>query len=121
MTIFLCDLDYRYFSSIVGLGAFLEAVEGMKFDYIASGHYAHVTHSSSDQEKVPSILSLSKDMVPSLLHLFSSFFFSLKSWFVVISLLGSPFVKHIMLVADTIMPCGSNWILFEVYILHIVF
>lgn len=47
----------------IKFGAFLEAVESMKFDYIASGHYAYVTHSSFDQKNVPSILSLSKDMV----------------------------------------------------------
>jgi len=74
LNISLCDLDYRYCLSIFGLGAFLEAVESMKFDFIASGHFAHVTHPSFDRDKMPSILSLSKDMVPSLLHLLFIFF-----------------------------------------------
>lgn len=51
-----------------GLGAFLEAIASMEFDYVASGHYAHVVHSSS--EDGPSILKLSKDLVPC-----SNFFF----------------------------------------------
>ncbi|CAL9082590.1 unnamed protein product [Musa acuminata var. zebrina] len=45
----------------VKFGAFLEAIASMEFDYVASGHYAHVVHSSS--EDGPSILKLSKDLI----------------------------------------------------------
>lgn len=56
------------------LGAFLEAIGGMKFDYVASGHYAHVIHSSLEQRDGPSILKLSKDMVPES-YIFQPFLF----------------------------------------------
>jgi tRNA U34 2-thiouridine synthase MnmA/TrmU len=44
-------------------GAFLEAIENLGFDYIASGHYAHVVHPSPDDVEGPSVLQLSKDKV----------------------------------------------------------
>ncbi|CAN1856714.1 tRNA-specific 2-thiouridylase MnmA [Linum perenne] len=47
----------------IKFGAFLDAVNGMGFDYIASGHYARVVHPSSDHVHQPSVLELSKDMV----------------------------------------------------------
>jgi hypothetical protein len=48
-----------YFSA----GAFLEAIENLGFDYIASGHYAHVVHPSVENVEGPSMLQLSKDKV----------------------------------------------------------
>ncbi|XP_078177776.1 tRNA (5-methylaminomethyl-2-thiouridylate)-methyltransferase isoform X1 [Carex rostrata] len=47
----------------IKFGAFLEAVKKMEFDYIASGHYAHVVHSSPENPSGLSILKLSRDMV----------------------------------------------------------
>ncbi|KAG8073664.1 hypothetical protein GUJ93_ZPchr0006g41827 [Zizania palustris] len=47
----------------IKFGAFLEAIENMGFDYIASGHYAHVVHPSLDNAVGPSALQLSKDKV----------------------------------------------------------
>ncbi|KAL6596350.1 hypothetical protein ACP70R_047714 [Stipagrostis hirtigluma subsp. patula] len=47
----------------IKFGAFLEAIGNMGFDYIASGHYAHVTHPSSENAEEPSVLQLSKDKV----------------------------------------------------------
>ncbi|KAM0937641.1 putative sulfurtransferase [Dioscorea sansibarensis] len=47
----------------IKFGAFLEAIKNMDFDFIASGHYACVFHSSFDKSDEPSILALSKDMV----------------------------------------------------------
>ncbi|KAJ0960499.1 hypothetical protein J5N97_001658 [Dioscorea zingiberensis] len=47
----------------IKFGAFLKAIENMEFDYIASGHYARVYHSSFDKRDEPSVLALSKDMV----------------------------------------------------------
>ncbi|KAJ6812871.1 uncharacterized protein M6B38_146045 [Iris pallida] len=47
----------------IKFGAFLEAVESMKFDYIASGHYARVIHPSFSEKNGPSVLALSKDVV----------------------------------------------------------
>ncbi|PKA59941.1 tRNA-specific 2-thiouridylase [Apostasia shenzhenica] len=47
----------------IKFGAFLEAVEKMGFDYIASGHYARVKHPSVDGQSGPSLLILSNDMV----------------------------------------------------------
>ncbi|XP_047322774.1 tRNA-specific 2-thiouridylase MnmA [Impatiens glandulifera] len=46
----------------IKFGAFMDAISSMKFDYIASGHYANVVH-SFEEEKKPSILELSNDMV----------------------------------------------------------
>ena len=43
----------------------MDAISSMKFDYVASGHYAKIIHSSTDQMDNPSVLELSKDMVPS--------------------------------------------------------
>nr|CAD1822342.1 unnamed protein product [Ananas comosus var. bracteatus] len=47
----------------IKFGAFLEAIENMGFDYIASGHYAHVIHSLPKLGDEPSVLKLSQDMV----------------------------------------------------------
>ena len=44
-------------------GAFLDAISGMNFDFVASGHYAKVVHKSADQTDEFSVLELSKDMV----------------------------------------------------------
>ncbi|GFP98782.1 tRNA-specific 2-thiouridylase mnma [Phtheirospermum japonicum] len=44
-------------------GAFVDAVRGMKFDFIASGHYAKVVHPDNGDKDEPSTLKLSKDMV----------------------------------------------------------
>lgn len=46
-------------------GAFMDAISSMQFDYVASGHYANIVHSSTDQIDRPSVLELSKDMVSS--------------------------------------------------------
>ncbi|KAF5735784.1 mitochondrial tRNA-specific 2-thiouridylase 1 [Tripterygium wilfordii] len=47
----------------IKFGAFMDAVSSMEFDYVASGHYANIIHSSSDEKDKPSVLELSKDMV----------------------------------------------------------
>ncbi|KAG6393322.1 hypothetical protein SASPL_147561 [Salvia splendens] len=47
----------------IKFGAFMDAISGMSFDYIASGHYAMVVHPNSDNKDEPSALRLSKDMV----------------------------------------------------------
>ncbi|XP_062208830.1 uncharacterized protein LOC133910450 [Phragmites australis] len=47
----------------IKFGAFLEAIEKLGFDYIASGHYAHVIHPSVENTEAPSVLQLSKDKV----------------------------------------------------------
>ncbi|CAK8575859.1 unnamed protein product [Lathyrus sativus] len=47
----------------IKFGAFLDAIGGMGFDYVASGHYAKVVHSFVDKMDGPSILELSQDMV----------------------------------------------------------
>ncbi|XXG56535.1 hypothetical protein AAC387_Pa03g3919 [Persea americana] len=47
----------------IKFGAFMDAISSMKFDYVASGHYAHVVHSSPDRKDVSSVLELSNDMV----------------------------------------------------------
>lgn len=39
----------------------MDAINNMEFDYVASGHYAHVIHPVSDQINKPSVLELSKD------------------------------------------------------------
>ncbi|KAK1267048.1 hypothetical protein QJS04_geneDACA016378 [Acorus gramineus] len=46
----------------IKFGAFMDAISKMEFDYVASGHYARVVHSSENQDNL-SILELSKDMV----------------------------------------------------------
>lgn len=46
----------------IKFGAFMDAISTMEFDYVASGHYAKIVHSSSEKDK-PSTLELSKDMV----------------------------------------------------------
>ncbi|KAG8653077.1 hypothetical protein MANES_06G165000v8 [Manihot esculenta] len=47
----------------IKFGAFMDAINSMEFDYVASGHYANVIHPSADQINKPSVLELSKDMV----------------------------------------------------------
>lgn len=44
-------------------GAFMDAISGMEFDFVASGHYAKIVHASTEQLDEPSVLELSKDMV----------------------------------------------------------
>ncbi|KAL3359288.1 hypothetical protein AABB24_016049 [Solanum stoloniferum] len=41
----------------------MDAISGMEFDFVASGHYAKIVHASTAQLDEPSILELSKDMV----------------------------------------------------------
>lgn len=41
----------------------MDAISGMAFDYVASGHYANIIHSPTDQMNKPSVLELSNDMV----------------------------------------------------------
>lgn len=60
----------------------MDAISHMEFDYIASGHYANVVHSYTDQMDKPSVLELSKDMVP-MCETFSDF----PSYFFFLSLL----------------------------------
>ena len=45
------------------LGAFLDAIGGMGFDYVASGHYAKVNHPFADGIDGLSALELSQDTV----------------------------------------------------------
>ncbi|CAN4093166.1 unnamed protein product [Withania somnifera] len=47
----------------IKFGAFMDAISGMEFDFVASGHYAKIVHTSTMQLDKPSILELSKDMV----------------------------------------------------------
>ncbi|KAL0294669.1 UNVERIFIED_CONTAM: tRNA-specific 2-thiouridylase MnmA, partial [Sesamum radiatum] len=47
----------------IKFGAFVDAISGMKFDFIASGHYAKVAHRNSGNRDETSTLELSKDMV----------------------------------------------------------
>ncbi|KAL2490186.1 tRNA (5-methylaminomethyl-2-thiouridylate)-methyltransferase [Abeliophyllum distichum] len=47
----------------IKFGAFMDAVGGMKFDFVASGHYARVVHVNGDKKDKPSTLELSKDIV----------------------------------------------------------
>ncbi|CAN7105034.1 unnamed protein product [Brassica rapa subsp. narinosa] len=48
----------------IKFGAFMDAISGMEYDYIASGHYAKVVHPPADQTDSSSVLELSQDMVP---------------------------------------------------------
>src|ERR1044072_6117271 len=78
-----------------GLGAFLDAIGGMGFDYVASGHYANVTHPSEHMDE-PSVLELSQDMVP-------IFFFVARSclhiWFIgYISILPALFEESLLVI-----------------------
>ncbi|RLN40302.1 tRNA-specific 2-thiouridylase MnmA [Panicum miliaceum] len=54
-------LSDEYWNHVVR--AFLEAIENLGFDYIASGHYAHVVHPSIENDDAPSLLQLSKDKI----------------------------------------------------------
>ncbi|KAL3520445.1 hypothetical protein ACH5RR_018594 [Cinchona calisaya] len=47
----------------IKFGAFVDSINGMNFDFVASGHYAKVVHKSADQTEEASVLELSKDMV----------------------------------------------------------
>ncbi|XP_068637640.1 uncharacterized protein [Aristolochia californica] len=48
----------------IKFGAFMDAISNLQFDYVASGHYAHVMHSFSESgDCEPSVLELSRDMV----------------------------------------------------------
>ncbi|CAI9768627.1 unnamed protein product [Fraxinus pennsylvanica] len=47
----------------IKFGAFMDALGGIKFDFVASGHYARVVHGDGDQKDELSILELSKDTV----------------------------------------------------------
>ncbi|KAM7528943.1 hypothetical protein LguiB_032353 [Lonicera macranthoides] len=47
----------------IKFGAFMDAISSMKFDFVASGHYAKVVHASKAQMNDPSVLELSKDMI----------------------------------------------------------
>ncbi|KAF9595996.1 hypothetical protein IFM89_006923 [Coptis chinensis] len=47
----------------IKFGAFMNAISSMEFDYVASGHYARVVHSSSEQDSDASVLELSNDTV----------------------------------------------------------
>ena len=50
-------------STRIQFGAFIDAVNNMDHDYIASRHYANVVHPSADQSNMPFTLELSKDIV----------------------------------------------------------
>ena len=41
----------------------MDAISGMDFDYVASGHYANVIHPSGGEVNKASVLELSSDMV----------------------------------------------------------
>ncbi|XP_052193185.1 uncharacterized protein LOC127801807 [Diospyros lotus] len=47
----------------IKFGAFLDAIAGLEFDFVASGHYAKVVHFFVEQRDELSILELSKDLV----------------------------------------------------------
>ncbi|GKD68456.1 tRNA-specific 2-thiouridylase MnmA-like protein, partial [Tanacetum coccineum] len=47
----------------IKFGAFMDAISNMDFDFVASGHYAKVVHTITDENDELSYLELSKDMV----------------------------------------------------------
>ncbi|XP_019099477.1 PREDICTED: uncharacterized protein LOC104742640 [Camelina sativa] len=47
----------------IKFGAFMDAISDMKYDYVASGHYAKVVHPPADQNDSSSVLELSQDIV----------------------------------------------------------
>ncbi|KAI3721983.1 hypothetical protein L2E82_33004 [Cichorium intybus] len=47
----------------IKFGAFMDAINNMNFDFIASGHYAKVVHPITNETNELSFLQLSKDMV----------------------------------------------------------
>lgn len=51
---------------VLVIGAFVDAISDMKFDFIASGHYAMVVHSDRSNNEESSALKLSKDTVSQL-------------------------------------------------------
>lgn len=63
----------------IKFGAFMDAISSKEFDYVASGHYANVVHSFTDQMDKPPVLELSKDMVPMSRTRPTSFHISLRS------------------------------------------
>lgn len=46
----------------------MDAISDMKYDYIASGHYAKLVHPPADQNDLSSVLKLSQDMVLTLIE-----------------------------------------------------
>ncbi|KAF3608248.1 hypothetical protein DY000_02048565 [Brassica cretica] len=48
----------------IKFGAFMDAISGMEYEYIASVHYAKVVHPPADQTDSSSVLELSQDMSP---------------------------------------------------------
>lgn len=62
----MCYSYYFKWCIFLSAGAFMDAINSMEFDYVASGHYANVIHPSADQINKPSVLELSKDMVSKL-------------------------------------------------------
>ena len=58
------NFAFSVFMVMLFSGAFMDAISSMEFDYVASGHYANIVHSFTDQMDKPSVLELSKDMVP---------------------------------------------------------
>ncbi|TQD70220.1 hypothetical protein C1H46_044248 [Malus baccata] len=46
----------------IKFGAFMDAISSMKFDHVASGHYANVVHPPASQTDKDSVLELSQDM-----------------------------------------------------------
>ncbi|GLJ21859.1 hypothetical protein SUGI_0408730 [Cryptomeria japonica] len=47
----------------IKFGAFMDFINKMDFDYVASGHYAHVEHQIGDSDTLMSILHLSADKI----------------------------------------------------------
>ncbi|KAH9302026.1 hypothetical protein KI387_013609, partial [Taxus chinensis] len=47
----------------IKFGSFLDVIKEIDFDYIASGHYAHVEHRSGDAQTKISVLHLSADKI----------------------------------------------------------
>ncbi|XP_024025260.1 uncharacterized protein LOC21398389 [Morus notabilis] len=47
----------------IKFGSFMDAISSMEFDYVASGHYANVVHSFTNERGDASVLELSQDMV----------------------------------------------------------
>lgn len=41
----------------------MDAINSMEFDYVASGHYANVVHSFTNETGNASVLEVSQDMV----------------------------------------------------------
>lgn len=67
--IILFAVNEQFLFIPIFVGAFLDAIKHLEFDYVASGHYAHIIHSSQDKKEDVCILKLSKDMVSTFLQL----------------------------------------------------